>query len=107
MRPLTRGLAALALCTLALPALAAIPRVTLYGMMMDPTDKTARDFSDPGWGGGLDVSCPISGTEGLVSVIGGFEAASLLSRVKKFQDQTTGLRVEQHTDQVYGRLFLG
>jgi hypothetical protein len=107
MRSLTRCFAALALCTLALPALAAIPRVTLYGLAMDPTDKTARDYSDPGWGGGIDVSWPVTGTDGLLSVIGGFEAASLLSRVKKFQDQTTGLRIEQHTNQVYGRLFLG
>jgi len=107
MRPLTRGLVALALCTLALPAVAAIPRLTIYGMLMEPTDKEARDFSDPGWGGGVDVSWPLHGTEGLFSVIGGIEAASLLSSVKKFQDQTTGLRIEQHTEQVYGRLFLG
>jgi hypothetical protein len=107
MRPLMRVLVALALCTFALPALAAIPRLTIYGMLMEPTDKEARDFSDPGWGGGVDVSWPLQGTEGLFSVIGGLEAASLLSSVKKFQDQTTGLRIEQHTEQVYGRLFLG
>jgi len=107
MRPLSRGLAALALCALAFPALAATPRFTIYGMLMDPTDKAARDYSDPGWGGGVDVSWPVTGTEGMLSMVGGIEAASLLSAVKKFQDPTTGLRIEQHTDQVYGRLFLG
>lgn len=107
MRPLTRGLAALALCALALPALAATPRFTLYGMSMVPSDKEARDYADPGWGGGFDVSCPLGGTEGMLSVIGGFEAASLFSSTKTFHDGTTGLRVEQHTDQMYGRFFLG
>jgi hypothetical protein len=107
MRPLSPALAALALCVFALPALAATARGTLYGMVVSPTDQAARDFSDPGWGGGLEVSCPIHGTEGMLSVIGGFEAASLYSSVKTFQDQTTGLRVEQHTDQGYARLFLG
>jgi|SRR5881394_623353 len=107
MRPLMHGFAALALCAIAVPGFAATPRVTLYGMIMDPTDQAARDFSDPGWGGGLDVSCPLGGTEGMLSVIGGFEAASLYSSVKTFHDQTTGLRIEQHTDQVYGRFFLG
>ena len=112
MRPHPRGFVTLALLALALvafarPASAAVPRFTIYGMMMDPTDQAARDYSDPGWGGGVDVSWPVTGTEGLLSMIGGLEAASLYSSVKTFQDQTTGLRIEQHTDQVYGRLFLG
>jgi hypothetical protein len=107
MRPLMRGLATLALVTFAVPAHGATPRFTIYGMSMVPSDREARDFADPGWGGGIDVSWPISGTEGLLSAIAGVEAASLLSSVKKFQDPTTGLRIEQHTDQGYGRLFLG
>jgi hypothetical protein len=107
MRPLTRALATLALVAFAYPALAATPRFTIYGLAMDPTDQAARDFSDPGWGGGLDVSWPVTGTEGMLSGIAGIELASLYSSVKKFQDQTTGLRIEQHTDQVYSRLFIG
>ena len=107
MRPFTRGLATLALLAFALPAYAATPRLTLYGMMMNPTDQQARDYSDPGWGGGADVSWPVGGTEGMLSMLGGVEIASLYSSVKTFQDQTTGLRVEQHTDQMYGRFFLG
>jgi hypothetical protein len=107
MRPLMHAFAALALCAFAFPALAATPRFTIYGMLMNPTNQEAHDYSDSGWGGGVDVSWPVNGTEGMLSMIGGIEAASLLSSVKTFQDQTTGLRIEQHTDQAYGRLFLG
>jgi hypothetical protein len=106
MRPLMHAFVVLALCALALPARAATPRCTIYGVLMDPTDKEARDFSDPGWGGGVDVSWPVHGTEGMLSMIGGIEAASLFSSVKTFHDPT-GLRIEQHTNQVYGRMFLG
>lgn len=98
---------ALLLFALASPAFAAMPRFTVYGQRLDPSDREARDFARPGWGGGVDVSWPLQGTEGFLSVIGGVEAASLLSKVKTFQDQLTGLRVEQHTDQFYGRLFVG
>ena len=107
MRPLVPVFAALSLCALASSALAAAPRATLYFAVLDPADRSARDFAKPGYGGGLDVSWPIHGSEGMLSVIGGIEASSLLSKVKKFQDQLTGLRVEQHTDQFYGRLFVG
>jgi hypothetical protein len=107
MRPPFRVLTALALCVLAVPAFAAIPRATLYVTRIDPADRAARDFARPGYGGGVDISWPISGSMGMVSAIGGIEVTSLLSKVKTFQDQLTGLRVEQHTDQVYGRLFVG
>lgn len=107
MRPLMRCVATLALVALASPALAATPRFTIYGLSMVPSDQAARDYADPGWGGGIDVSWPVTGTEGLLSGIFGIEAASLYSNVKTFHDQVTGLRIEQHTDQVYGRLFVG
>ena len=101
-------LTALVLVTLsAAPALAATPRGTLYVLRMDPSDANARDYAKPGYGAGIDLSVPLGGTEGMVAVIMGLEGASLLSSVKKFQDPLTGLRVEQHTDQFYGRLFLG
>lgn len=107
MRSSRRWSALLLLVAFALPVHAATPRVTIYGLRLDPSDAAARDFAKPGWGGGVDLSWPLHGTEGFVSVIGGLEAASLLSKVKTFQDQLTGLRVEQHTDQFYGRLFFG
>ncbi len=102
-----RMIVAACLLLLAVPAFAAKPRATLYVTRMDPKDATARDYSRPGWGGGIDLSWPLGGTQGLLAVMGGVEVSSLLSKVKKFQDQLTGLRVEQHTDQFYGRLFVG
>ena len=109
MRPLARALATLSLCAVAIPtlAIAATPRFGLYLTRLDPADRSARDFARSGFGGGIDVSWPVHGSEGMLSVIGGIEATSLLSKVKTFQDQRTGLRVEQHTDQVYGRFFMG
>ncbi|MEQ1833127.1 MAG: hypothetical protein ABL977_08720 [Candidatus Eisenbacteria bacterium] len=99
-----------ALCLLGfVPSLlhAAVPRATFYGVRMDPSDVNARDFARPGWGGGVDLSWPLPGSQGLLSGIAGIEAVSLLSKVKKFQDPLTLLRIEQHTDQMYGRLFVG
>jgi len=107
MRSSGRWTVALFLLAFAVPSLAATPRFTFYGSRMDPADTQARDFAKPGYGGGVDVSWPMQGTEGLLSVIGGIEASSLLSKVKTFQDQLTGLRVEQHTDQFYARFFVG
>jgi len=86
---------------------AATPRATIYGQSLVPSNSNARDFADPGWGGGVEISWPIDGTAGMLAAYGGLEAASLFSNVKVFQDQLTSLRVEQHTDQVYGRMFLG
>ena len=91
----------------AIPATAATPRVTVYGLRLDPADAAARDFARPGYGGGIDLSWPLGGTQGMLAVIGGGELSSLLAKVKTFQDQVTGFRIEQHTDQTYGRLFLG
>src|SRR5262249_8945757 len=86
---------------------AATPRATLFGESLVPANQNARDFADPGWGGGVEISWPINGTAGMLAAYGGIQAPSLLSDVQVFRDQLTGLRVEQHTDQVYGRLFFG
>ena len=95
------------LLVVAMPALAAKPRAGIYVTRLDPSDDQARDFAKPGWGGGVDISWPLSGTQGLISGIGGLEVVSLLSNVKEFRDGQTGLRIEQHTDQMYGRIFVG
>ena len=98
---------ALGVLATAAPAIAATPRVTVYALRLDPVDRAARDYARPGYGGGVDVSWPLQGTEGLLSVLGGIEASSLLSNVKTFHDQLTGLRIEQHTNQFYARMFAG
>jgi hypothetical protein len=107
MRRHLRLLQLLVLVLSATPAWALGPRAGLYVSRMDPSDRAARDFARPGWGGGVDVSWPVDGTGGLLAVIGGLEFSSLLSTVTEFRDGLTGLRVEQHTDQYYGRFFVG
>src|SRR5690242_10180290 len=72
------------------PAVAATPRFTIYVSRLDPSDANARDFAKPGYGGGVDLSWPLGGTQGMLAVIGGVEASSLLSKEKTFQDQLTG-----------------
>lgn len=103
----TSSLFALLLLLLAVPALAATPRAGIYVTRLDPSDRQAQDFAKPGWGGGIDISWPLTGTQGLISGIGGLEFVSLLSNVKEFQDGVTGFRIEQHTDQMYGRFYVG
>ena len=97
----------LLLALVAVPASAATSRAGFYVTKMDPSDRSAREFARPGWGGGLDVSWPLDCTGGLLAGIFGVEFSSLLSTVTEFRDGLTGLRVEQHTDQFYGRLFVG
>jgi len=98
------------LCLLALcvaPARAALPRYTIYGSVLSPQDRAARDYARDGYGLGVDLSWPVHGTEGLLSAIVGIEGNNLMSQQVNLVDRLTGLRVEQHTDQSYGRLFVG
>ena len=99
--------AALMLCLTAGPVFAAMPRLGLYGSVMVPSDDQARQYSENSLGAGLDVSWPLTGTEGMISGIGGFEWTNLNYQVTEFRDPYTGLRVEQVTDQSYMRFFLG
>ena len=99
-----------ALCLTALftgSAHAALPRYTVYGSLLTPQDRAARDYSRPGYGLGIDLSWPVHGTEGMLSAIVGIEGNNLMAQQVNLQDRLTGLRVEQHTDQSYGRLFVG
>ena len=98
---------ALVMWLFAAPVFAAIPRIGLYGSVMVPTDDQARQYAENSLGGGLDISWPLNGTEGLISGIGGFEWTNLNYQTVELRDPTTGLRVEQVTDQSYMRLFLG
>jgi opacity protein-like surface antigen len=82
-------------------------KVELYGVRMDPSDTDSRQFSRPGWGGGLELVAPLPGTATLIAGVFGLEVVNLLSKTKKFSDPLTGLRVEQQTSQNYGRLFVG
>ncbi len=104
------GLVALGLVVgLVTPAQAAWPRWSIYVNQLTPADRVARAYARPGYGLGVDVSLPlpVPGTAGMVSAIAGLEYTNLLNQQVDFRDALTGLRVEQHTDQSYGRLFLG
>lgn len=89
------------------PAFAAMPRLGLYGSAMVPADAEARQYAEGGAGLGADLSLPLNGTEGMVSLIVGFEWSNLLYQVVEFRDPFSGLRVEQVTDQSYMRLYVG
>ncbi len=89
------------------PALAAMPRWGLYGSVMVPSDAEARKYAENGGGLGMDTSIPLNGTEGMLSVLVGFEWSNLYYQVVEFRDPFSGLRVEQVTDQSYMRLYLG
>lgn len=89
------------------PEVRATGKLELYGIRMVPTDRDSRDYSRPGWGGGLQVVHALPGSATMLAGVAGLEVVNLLATTKKFQDPLTGLRVEQQTTQNYGRLFLG
>jgi opacity protein-like surface antigen len=82
-------------------------KISLYGIRMVPSGEDAEDYSRPGWGGGLRVVAPIPQLHNLFAANAGIEAVNLLSRTIVFQDQVTGLRTEQQTDQFFFRTYLG
>lgn len=82
-------------------------KLEVYGLRMVPTDVDSREYSRPGWGGGVQGVVPMPGTATLLAGVVGVEIVNLLSTTKVFQDELTGLRVEQQTSQNYGRLFVG
>ena len=97
---------ALALLVFAAPALAG-GKIEVYGLRMVPTDVDSRQYSRPGWGAGAQGVAPIPGTATLLAGVAGVEIVNLLATSTEFQDELTGLRVEQQTTQNYGRVFLG
>jgi opacity protein-like surface antigen len=90
----------------AAPALAG-GKLELYGIRMEPNGQAAERYSRPGWGGGLQVVAPLPNVSNLLAGVGGLEVVNLLSQKTEYPDPVYALRVEQHTDQYYGRLFLG
>jgi len=104
------GALALAMTLLSLAGAApasAGAKLEVYGLRMVPTNPDSRQYSRPGWGAGVQGVVPIPGTADLLAGVAGVEIVNLLSSTKVFQDDLTGLRVEQQTSQNYGRFFLG
>ncbi len=100
-------LALLAAVAFGPPPAAAAGKVTIYGIRMEPYGDDAEDYSRPGWGGGARLVAPVPSTGGLFAGAFGAELVNLLVETVRFQDPITMLRVEQQTNQNYGRVYLG
>ena len=101
------ALAVLTLLSLSVPAHAIEGKLALHLLRMVPSDHDARQFSDPGWGGGLQLTVPSPAFSNLMAGVVGAEFIDLLGETTTFYDVVTGLRVEQQTDQYYGRIYTG
>ncbi len=82
-------------------------KVGIYGIRMVPYGENAEDYSRPGWGGGIHIVVPAPQLSNILAGVAGFEIVNLLSETTEFQDDLTGLRVEQQTSQDYFRLYIG
>ncbi|MBI4547885.1 MAG: hypothetical protein HY707_07895 [Ignavibacteriae bacterium] len=82
-------------------------KIGIYGVRMVPYGVDAEKYSDPGWGGGLHAVIPLPAASNLIAGTAGLEIINLLSEFETFTDRSTLLRVEQHTDQTYARLYIG
>ncbi|RMI15584.1 MAG: hypothetical protein D6681_04055 [Calditrichaeota bacterium] len=94
------------LLMMSLPAVAG-GKAGIYGIRMVPDGKDAERFSRPGWGGGFHAVMPFPQVGNIFALTTGFEIINLLDQTLEFQEEFTGLRVEQHTNQHYLRIFLG
>ena len=81
--------------------------VSIQGVHMDPADQDARDFSHASFGGGVRARFSIFHLSPIIAAGAGMELISMLSETHTFQDRTTGLLVEQQTEQDYFRIYLG
>jgi opacity protein-like surface antigen len=82
-------------------------KVGLLVHHMSPNGIDAESYSDPGWGGGLQVVAPFSQVHNLFAFTFDVSYTNLLSENVAFFDGLTGLRVEQQTSQSYVRLAIG
>lgn len=82
-------------------------KVGLHLIRMVPSGADAERFSNPGWGGGAQVTLPMPGVAGMLAGVVGFEYVNLLSETTTTYDPQTLLRVEQQTNQYFGRFYVG
>ena len=95
------------LLVLAAPAWAIDGKVGLNLIRMVPSGEDAERYSNPGWGGGLQVTVPMSASAGILAGVFGAEYVNLLSETTTTYDPQTLLRVEQQTNQYFARIYLG
>ena len=82
-------------------------KLGVYGIYMVPTGNDAKEYSKPGWGLGLEGVLPIPRAANLFAGVAGLEWVNLMTANVSFQDQVTGLRTEQQTNQNYYRIYIG
>jgi hypothetical protein len=97
----------IAILALESPQAFAQAKVGLYGIRMVPYGSDASSYSRAGWGGGIELVLPFEKSYNILAGTAGLEIVNLLSQEETFQDATSGLTVNQETDQNYFRLFIG
>jgi hypothetical protein len=90
-----------------LPDAIAGGKLGIYGIRMEPSGEDAADFSAPSWGLGLHAVVPVPRLWNVLAGVAGVEIINFLRESTEFQDQVTGLRVEQDTNQNYFRVYIG
>lgn len=100
-------LVVLSLLALAAPAAAIDGKLCVSLIRMEPSGQDAKQFSDPGWGGGLQFVLPLPQLSNMLAGVVGVEYVNLLGETTTTYDSQTLLRVEQQTDQYYSRIYLG
>ena len=79
----------------------------VYGIYMVPRGEDAENYSRPGWGFGLHIVVPVPQLANILAGTAGLEFINLLDKTVQFRDRTTGLLIDQNTNQNYFRLYLG
>lgn len=102
-----RVLFILALALLPTSASAMGGKASLHLIRMVPSSEDAKRFSNPGWGGGVQVTLPMPGVAGMLAGVIGLEGVNLLSETTTDYVPGTPLRYEQQTNQYFGRFYVG
>ena len=82
-------------------------KIGIYGIRMVPDGIDAEKYSRAGWGIGFHIVAPVPQLSNLLAGVGGIEFVNLLDNTTEFNDNITGLRIEQQTSQHYIRIILG
>ncbi len=84
-------------------------KVGLYGIYMAPYGMDAKNYSRPGFGGGIHAVFPVTQLHELLAGVAGFEYINLLSESHDDYQDVGGVAFPytQETSQGYFRLYVG
>lgn len=82
-------------------------KIGAYGIYMVPRGEDAENYSRPGWGFGFHIVVPVPQLANILAGTVGLEFINLLDKTVPLRDRTTGLLIDQNTNQNYFRLYLG